>query len=67
MKKTLSEKIGRELYTVDEVAEYLRLSPATLYNWKLAGKGPRYVKVGGRILYDWHDVQDYVEEHTQAA
>lgn len=67
MKKTLGEKIGRELYTVEEVAEYLRLSTGTLYNWKLAGKGPRYVQVGGRILYDARDVADYVEENTKAA
>lgn len=64
MRKSLSEQIGRDLYTVKEVADYLRMKPETLYNWKLRGKGPRYVQVGSRILYDFRDVADYLEKRT---
>lgn len=64
MRKSLSERIGRDLYTVEEVAEYLRMKPETLYNWKLHRKGPRYVKVGSRLLYDVRDVADYLENNT---
>lgn len=40
------------------------MKPETLYNWKLHRKGPRYVKVGSRLLYDVRDVADYLENNT---
>jgi hypothetical protein len=36
----------------DEAAEFLRLKPGTLANWRIAGTGPPFVKVGRRVLYD---------------
>ncbi len=32
-------------------AKYLGRAPKTLAMWALEGKGPRWVKVGGRIFY----------------
>jgi Helix-turn-helix domain len=37
--------------TIDEAAERLRLVRGTLNNWRVQGRGPRYLKVGKRILY----------------
>ena len=34
-----------------EQAERLGLTPRTLQNWRLSGKGLRYVKYGNTILY----------------
>ena len=31
----------------------------TLANWRAARKGPRYVKVGGRVLYKLDDVLEW--------
>jgi DNA-binding transcriptional MerR regulator len=45
--------------TIDEVAAYLRLSPQTLRNWRTAGTGPQARKVGGRLRYDWRDVEEW--------
>lgn len=60
-KKTLGERAGRDLYTLEEVAEFLRMAPKTLYNKRLLGQGPKSIKVGARVLYDYKDVVDYLD------
>ncbi|NQW89643.1 helix-turn-helix domain-containing protein [Curtobacterium sp. VKM Ac-2861] len=35
-----------------DVAALLGVSPKTLANWRSAGIGPSYFKVGGRVRYD---------------
>ena len=42
-----------------EVATYLRKSEGTLANWRSQGKGPRWTKPGGSILYAWADVYEW--------
>jgi predicted DNA-binding transcriptional regulator AlpA len=32
-------------------AEYLGLKKKTLDNWRCCGRGPRYLKLGARVLY----------------
>jgi predicted DNA-binding transcriptional regulator AlpA len=34
-----------------KAAEYLGLKTKTLDNWRSAGRGPRYLKLGARVLY----------------
>jgi len=37
--------------TSKEVAGRWRLSDQTLANWRSAGKGPPFIRVGSRVLY----------------
>lgn len=50
-----------ELWTVEETARYLRVSPGTLYNWTTQGKGPKRIRIGGRTLYAQSDVLDFIQ------
>lgn len=43
-----------------ELAEFLRRDEGALANWRYQGIGPPYVKVHGRILYDWADVHAWL-------
>lgn len=45
-----------ERATPAELSAYLRRSEGTLANWRSQGKGPRWTKPGGTILYNWDDV-----------
>ena len=45
--------------TPAELAVYLRKTEGTLANWRSQGKGPRWTKPGGSILYDWADVYEW--------
>lgn len=40
-------------------AKMLNVSPQTLANWKLANKGPRAFRVGGRVFYRASEVAAY--------
>ena len=52
------------LWTPDETAEVLHTSPRTLERRRLDGTGPKFVKLGRRVLYRPEDVDTYVSEHT---
>ena len=52
-------------FTVPEVAERLRVSMDTLNRWRGNGKGPVYVKAGGRVLYREADLKAYEEQNSR--
>ncbi|CTP92388.1 hypothetical protein XTPLMG728_3224 [Xanthomonas translucens pv. poae] len=42
-------------------ATYLGLSHSTLEKMRHEGRGPRYVKIGGRVFYRREDLDSYIE------
>jgi hypothetical protein len=42
-----------------ELARRWSLSHRTLERWRWEGNGPRYLKVGGRVLYRLTDIESY--------
>ena len=56
------------LLTPGEAAVHLRRSRKTLDNWRSAGHGPKYVKLGrgrgARIYYRERDIADYIRRHV---
>ena len=50
-----------DILSQDETAQLLRLSAKTLANWRARARGPRYVKMGGVILYRRADLDAYLE------
>ena len=50
--------------TQEEAARILRLSPRTLERHRLTGTGPRFVKLGRRVLYRRADLDAWAEAHT---
>ena len=49
-----------------DAALYLGLKPKTLSMWQVAGKGPRAVRVGGRVFYYLADLSAFVRGETPA-
>ena len=45
--------------TQQQLAERWQISPRTLEQWRWLGKGPRFVKIGARVLYRDEDVVAY--------
>jgi excisionase family DNA binding protein len=58
-----------DLLTVEEVAEVLRTSPATIYHWRVHGRGPKGTKIGKRVLFRRRAVDEWVAslENDQVA
>lgn len=42
-----------------EAADHLGLKENTLEIWRCKHKGPRYYKIGSRVLYDIDDLEEF--------
>lgn len=55
------EPLVTRLMSIDEAAELLRVSRSLLAKWRMTGVGPRFAKVGRRILYDTDDISRWLD------
>lgn len=53
------------LLNIEELSDYLRVPVRTLYDWRLAGKGPSAVHVGRQLRYFVSDVRDWLTEQRE--
>jgi predicted DNA-binding transcriptional regulator AlpA len=53
-----------ELLTPRELAEEMKRSEAALAQLRSRGLGPKYVKVGRRVLYRRSDIRAYLDANT---
>jgi hypothetical protein len=57
--------MGERAYlTSKELADRWRLSDQTLANWRYAGKGPPFIRVGARVLYPIEGINAYEKLDT---
>jgi hypothetical protein len=66
----MNNKNESQVYlTPDElVARWRRkVSRRTLSNWRSSHEGPRFTKIGGRVLYALNHVEEWERERTIAA
>ena len=47
-----------------EVADYRRTTVEQLAQERYKGTGPKFVKLGKRVFYDWTDVFAWIEANT---
>jgi predicted DNA-binding transcriptional regulator AlpA len=50
-----------KLYNANELAAEIRLVTSTLRQMLMAGSGPRYIKLGDRVVYAEKDVLAWLE------
>lgn len=48
-----------EALTTAKAAPLIGVSPGTLQNWRVAGKGPRFRKAGRNVVYDIPDLEEW--------
>lgn len=48
-----------------DLSDRLGLSVRTLQRWRWQGKGPPYLKLGGRVVYRLADVEEWEERNKQ--
>ena len=49
-------------WTIKDVSDYLRISVATLYYWRVIGRGPSGRRMGKHIRYNPDDVIRWADE-----
>lgn len=42
-----------------ELSKRWKISPRTLERWRWLGNGPRYHKIGGRVVYRLSDIEEF--------
>ena len=50
-------------FTTDELAQRWSIAPKTLARWRRERVGPRFHKLGKRVVYARLDVQQFEEDH----
>ncbi len=51
----------------EEVAQALHTSPASLAQMRYRGDGPKFVRVGRRVLYRWVDVEQWLADSIRTS
>jgi hypothetical protein len=51
----------------EDLAGRWGISPRTLERWRWLGQGPRYIKIGGRVVYRLEDVERFELDNIQEA
>lgn len=54
-------QVNRQAFNEVELADRWGLSPKTLQRWRVAGVGPQFMRLGGRVLYRVVDIEEYEE------
>ena len=54
------------LWSVEQVAGYLRVPVRTLYAWRTKGVGPPGIRVGRHVRYRCTDVEAWLDEQAAA-
>jgi len=53
--------------TQTDLARRWRISPRTLERWRWLGQGPKYLKIGGRVVYRLEDIEAFEAEKQREA
>lgn len=65
MQDSAMETLDR-LLTVEELADYLGVPVATLYQWRYRREGPPGFRVGRYIRYQRTDVEQWIRDRLKA-
>jgi len=55
------------LWSVDQVADYLSMSPQTLYGWRCRRYGPPSYRLGNKVRYRPEEVRAWVDARVLAS
>ncbi len=54
-----------DLLPVKELAAEVGVSPATVYEWRTRGEGPRAIKVGGQLRFRRSEINRWLEANSE--
>ena len=54
-------------YDVEGAADYLGLSPSFLNKARLTGKGPAYLKLGSRVMYEAAELDAWLQSRRRTS
>ena len=65
MDKELSTHASSDPFlTTEELADYLKVSPSTVYDWRTNRTGPKAYRIGKHTRYRASDVEAWLEKQV---
>ena len=64
---TTTERGLEPLMNIEELAEYLGVPVTTIYDWRVAGRGPCAIRVGRSLKFAVSDVRDWIAHHRETS
>lgn len=58
---------GQSRYDVEDAAEYIGLSVSFLNKARVTGKGPVYLKLGSKVIYEIADLDTWLNSHRRTS
>ena len=55
------------LLNIEELAEYLDVPVATIYDWRVDGKGPCAIRIGRRVKFTITDVNAWIARQRESS
>jgi len=55
------------LLNIEELAEYLDVPVATIYDWRVDGKGPCAIRIGRRVKFTISDVNAWIARQCESS
>lgn len=65
MSEDLKIKADSHLLTTVEAANYLRIEKRTLENWRVSGRGPAFVRLGGAVRYRRGALERFIAQNER--
>jgi len=59
-------RLGR-LFDTQAAAKALTLHPVTLRHWRVRGEGPRFIRLGRRVVYAERDLLNFLAERSSGS
>lgn len=50
----------QELLTIDQLSALIQVPKGTIHRWRVDGKGPRGIKLGGHLRFRMQDVDAWI-------
>jgi excisionase family DNA binding protein len=66
MSEHIRSAVGEQLLTIEEVAEWLRVSVLTVRWLRQEGRFAPAIRVGRRLVWDARDVADWLAAHRES-
>ena len=63
----MTNSIEEEKFDTGEAAKYTKLSASTLAKRRVFGGGPKYLKLGRRVVYSKRDLDDWLDAHRRTS
>jgi predicted DNA-binding transcriptional regulator AlpA len=58
---------GARVLRARDAAAYLGLAMQTMARWRVEGRGPRFTKFGGAVVYQLRELDQFIERNTHSS